>query len=101
MKKITITIKDIRPVEHVTLTNYKRNGYKGRAKELEILDLKDGGQYYIVTHMNYEYTDEHYDSITREEIIESRLYDNMEDAQNNLESKKNLVGGYKEYDWTF
>ena len=99
MKKITI--KDIRPAEHVTLTNYKRNGYKGRAKELEILELKDGGQYYIVTHMNYEYADEHYDSITREEIIESRLYDNMEEAQKNLESKKNLTGGYKEYEWTF
>ena len=101
MKKITITIKDIRPVEHVTLTNYKRNGYKGRAKELEILDLKDGGECYIVTHMNYEYADERFSSISREIIIESRLYNNMEDAQNNLESKKNLVGGYKEYDWTF
>ena len=96
-----ITIKNIRPVEHVTLTYYKRNGYRGRAKELEVLDLKDGGQHYIVTHMNYEYADEHYNSIAREEIIESRLYDNIEDAQNNLESKKNLVGGYKEYDWTF
>ena len=96
-----ITIKNIRPVEHVTLTNYKRSGYKGRAKELEILELKDGGQYYIVTHMNYEYADEHYDSITREEIIESRLYNNIEEAQKNLENKKNLVGGYKEYDWTF
>ena len=99
MKKITI--KDIRPVEHVTLTNYKRNGYKGRAKELEVLELKDGGQYYIVTHMNYEYADEHYNSITREEIIESRLYNNMEEAQKNLESRKSLVGGYKEYEWTF
>ena len=96
-----ITIKNIRPVEHVTLTNYKRNGYKGRAKELEVLDLKDGGQYYIVRHMNYEYADEHYNSITREEIIESRLYNNMEEAQKNIESKKNLVGGYKEYEWTF
>jgi|SRR5699024_1226465 len=96
-----ITIKDIRPIEYVTLTNYKRNGYKGRAKELEVLDLKDGGHYYIVTHMKHEYTDEHYDSITNEQIIETRLYDNLEDAQKNLESKKNLVGGYKEYDWTF
>ena len=99
MKKITI--KDIRPIEHVTLTYYKRNGYRGRAKELEILDLKDGGQCYIVRHMKYEYTDEYYDSIVREIIIESRLYNDLKDAQNNLESKKNLVGGYKEYDWTF
>ena len=99
MKKITI--KDIRPVEFVGLTYYKRNGYKGRAKELEVLDLRDGGQHYIVTHMKHEYADEHFSIIAREEIIESRLYDNLKDAQNNLESKKNLVGGYKEYDWTF
>ena len=96
-----ITIKDIRPVEFVGLTYYKRNGYKGRAKELEVLNLRDGGECYIVTHMKHEYTDEHYNSITSEQIIESRLYDNMEDAQKNLESKKNLVGGYKEYEWTF
>ena len=98
-----ITIKDIRPVEHVTLTNYKRNGYMGRAKELELLNLRDGGECYIVTHMKYKYADEYYDSITHEQIIESRLYENFEDAQKNLESKKNLVGGYKEYEykWNF
>lgn len=96
-----IKIKNIRPVEFVGLTYYKRNGYKGRAKELEVLDLKDGTECYIVTHMKHEYADEHFSIISREIIIESRLYDNMEDAQKNLESKKNLVGGYKEYDWTF
>ena len=96
-----ITIKDIRPIEYVTLTNYKRNGYKGRAKELEVLDLKDGGQCYIVTHMKHEYADERFSIISHEQIIESRLYDNLEDAQKNLESKKNLVSGYKEYEWNF
>ena len=100
MKKITI--KEIRPTELVTLTNYKRNGvYQGRAKEIEVLNLTDGGTAYIVTHLHCEYTDESYFCINHEIIIESRMYDNEEEAYNNLYSKGNLVKGYKEYEWTF
>lgn len=99
-KKVQIT--DIRPLEIVTLTNYKRNGlHQGRAKEIEILQQTDGCKSYIVRHMNFEYTDENYDNIRHETIIESRMYDDEEEAYRNLNSKRNLVKGYKEYDLTF
>ena|SRR5699024_7979557 len=95
-------ITDIRPLELVTHTNYKRNGiHQGRAKEIEILQQTNGCKSYIVRHMNFEYTDDSYDSIRHETIIESRLYDDEEEAYRNLNSKRNLVKGYKEYDWTF
>lgn len=102
MKIKQVKITDIRPLELVTLTNYKRNGvHQGRAKEIEVLKLTDGGQIYIVTHMHCEYNDESYLCINHETIIESRMYDNEEEAYRNLNNKRNLVKGYKEYDWTF
>ena len=100
MKQVTVT--DIRPVEHTTQSHYKRYGvYQGRAKEIEVLDLVNGGEAYIVRHMHYEYTDSDCGCIDRETILESRLYDDETEAYNNLHSKGNLVRGYKEYDWEF
>jgi len=100
MKQVLIT--DIRPVEHTTQSHYKRHGvYQGRAKEIEVLDLVDGGEAFIVRHMHYEYTDDSFDRIDRETILESRLYDDETEAYNNLYSKGNLVRGYKQYDWDF